>query len=76
MSLCRTGICEEMVQLNGEESTFVLRGGLQYVVHGQAVFDQRDGIREALLRAAVARRSVSRRLTSLRLLGQSAPVAL
>lgn len=55
------------------KSTFVLEGGLQYVVHGQTVFDQRNGIREALLRATVACWSG---VTSLRLLGQSAPFAL
>lgn len=75
MSLCHPGICEEIVQLNGEESTFVVRGGLQYVVHGQTVFDQRDGIREALLGATVACCRVSRRVTSVRLFGQNVPVA-
>lgn len=76
MSLCHTVICEKIVQLNEEKSTCVVKGGLQYVVHGQTVFDQRDGIREGLLRAAVACWSVSRRVTSLRLFGQSTLVAL
>lgn len=77
---CDTGIREEkkkkIFQLIEEESPVVVKFSLQYVVHGQTVFDERDGIREAVLRAAVSCRSAVRSVTVLGLCGQSALVAL
>lgn len=76
MSLYDTGIREEIFQQNAEESTFVVKIRLQYVVQGQTVFDERDGIREALLRTTVSCWSAFRFVTFLGLSRQSALAAL